>query len=204
MSAKLRTFLGIGLFLPLAVILLATFACLPAPVGDPESAKIDESLSGFYRVTNPEDTNNDTTVMAILRPWDTHTYLLQYLQVEKKEGKSAPEMMLFKAWLTTLGDHTFITCQPMDDRKMIAGDEGAKNYWVVLRIDKTATAIEARMVSPDSEFLKDLKQRAELEAAIKAHVSDKALYADNQLICRKLGKEDQKLVEETLDKFNAK
>ena len=84
-------------------------------------------------------------------------------------------------------------------RQMVATGD-----WVVLRIDKTGTGLEARMVSPDSEFTKGLTKREELEAAIKAHVSDKALYADNALICRKLGKEDQKLVEETRNKVNGK
>ena len=199
MTAKSRTFVSIALFLPLAAILLATFACLPAPVGDPETSKVDEALTGVYRGGDAQQ-----TILAVLRPWDAKTYLLTYMAVEKKDDKESHAEMHFKAWLTSLGGQTFLTAQPMDDLSdILHTDNPEKKYWAVFRLDKTPTGLVASMIKPDSDFVKGLDTRDQLEAAIKAHVNDKDLYGD-PMTFKTLGKEDQPFIEEIMGKFNTK
>jgi hypothetical protein len=197
MPARFRTFLGIALFVPLAAILLATFACLPAPVGDPETSKIDDALTGIYRGGDAQ-----STILVLIRPWDSHTYLLEYVAVEKKDDKETHGILHFKAWLTKFGDQTFLTAQPMDDLSYAVGDTGEKPYWAVFRLDKTPTGLVASMVKPDSDFVKDLTTRQQLEDAIKAHALDKGLYSE-PLTFKKLDKEDKAFIEEILGKINS-
>ena len=197
-----RSILGVALFIPLAALLLATFACLPVPVGDPEQAKIDDALVGGWR-RMPTDAADKGMSVVLLRPWDTHTYLLQYVDVETKEDKESRQMVPMKAWLTTIGGATFLCAQPMDDLRYIIGDDGQKPYWVVIRLDKTAAGIDIRMVQPDSTFVKGLTKREEVEAAIKAHVNDDALYG-NTTSFKKLTKDDVALLETLMAKFNTK
>jgi hypothetical protein len=202
MKPTQRTLLAIALSLPLAVLLLAVFACLPAPVGDPEKSKVDESLSGIYQ-GDPVNPNSKETPFAVLRPWDAKTYLLHYMVAGKDGDKDKQEKRLFKAWLTTIEGKTFLTCQPMDDAGFALGAENAEKqtrYWVVLRVDKIPTGLEARMVKPDSAIMKELKTQPEIEAAIKAHVGDNDLYGD-PMTFKKLGKEDGDLIDSMLKQF---
>jgi hypothetical protein len=201
MNAKRRSVLAILLFAPLAAILLATFACLPAPVGDPDKSKVDETISGIYSRQMPADPTDKTSEIAILRPWDGKTYLLQYLTGGIKDGTEQRQIQHFKAWLTTISDKTFITCEPMDNLSYALGDDGSKPFWVVLRLDKTDKGLEVRMVNPDSEFMKGLAKREDIEAAIKAHASDAGLYGD-ALNFKKQGKDDQALIDAMLSKFD--
>jgi hypothetical protein len=200
MTARTRSFLAMGLFLPLAAVLLATFACLPVPIGDPEQSKVDESLVGAYRGM-PKDAGDKAAILVFVRPWDSRTYFLEYLQVDAKDGKEDRQISHFKAWLTTMGGKTFITAEPKDDMKLVLGDDGNKPFWAVLRLDKVAAGLEARMINVDSEFIKGLTKREEIEAAIKAHVSDQALY-NEPIMFKKLGKEDQPFIDEVMGKFN--
>jgi len=202
MKASSRTTLGIVLFIPLAAVLLVTFACLPGPVGDPEQSKVDEQLVGAWRA-EPTDPGDKSLIVALLRPWDAHTYLLQYIAVETKEGKESHEMMPMKAWLTKIGDATFLTAQPMDDLRYAVGDDGQKPYWVVMRLDKTPTGMNIRMVDPGSEFIKGLTKREDLEAAIKAHLNDKIYSSGDATAFKKLGKEDKGFLEALLGKFKS-
>jgi hypothetical protein len=198
-----RTLLAVALFLPLAALLLATFACLPAPVGDPDKSQVDASLSGIYKGM-PTDPADKSTELAILKPWDAKTYLLEYMTVDSQDNKETRQIQHYKAWLTTLSEKTFLTAQPMDDMSTLLGAESSdKPFWLVLRVDKVPAGLELRMVNPDSEFLKNVTKQEEFEAAIKAHVSDNALYGDT-ITFKKLGKDVQAQIEEVLAKFNTK
>src|SRR3954467_7008207 len=106
MKPSTRTTLAVVLFLPLAAAILFTFACLPAPVGDPDKSKIDDKLTGAWI-----NHDKDETVLAILRPYDQHTWFLRYLATKPNDTKV--NALSYKAWLTTLADHTFITCETL-------------------------------------------------------------------------------------------
>jgi len=204
-----RTWLGIALFVPLAAILLATFACLPLPLGDPEKAKVDDKLVGTFQAVN---TDAGETVVAILRPWDTHTYYVTWIDTDKKDNKEETKVMHFKAWLTDIGGATFLVAQPLEADEVaqyISGDKTVR-VWPTFRIEKTKVGLDARMVDSSSEILKALvdgvkdgkTNPVDIEAAIKAHVDDKALYMDKPISFKKLSQEDQKSLEETLKRAN--
>ena len=200
MKPSTRTWLSVALFVPLAAILLATFACLPAPVGDPEKSKVDPALTGIYRAT-PSDPADKTSELAFLRPWDGNTYYLQYVTTGTRDGKDVRQMQHFKAWLTTFAGKTFLTAEPLDDLQYAIPEEGHKPVWVVLRLDKVEGGLEVRLVTPDSEFIKGLTTREQLEKAIADHVTEQALYG-NTIVFKKLGKNDQAVIDEALSKFD--
>jgi len=131
MKSSTRTWLGVALFVPLAAVLLATFACLPAPVGDPETSKVDESLVGAWQAAQKDP--SDEVITAVMQPWDAKTYYLSYYSLKKKDGAEEKSMMHFKAWVTTLGTATFLTAQPLDDMSFAVGEKNDKPFWVVMR-----------------------------------------------------------------------
>jgi hypothetical protein len=203
MKINPRTVLAVALFIPLAAVLLVTSACLPVPVGNPETSKVDETLSGIYQLQNQNPADKDTA-LAILKPWDAKTYILDYVTTETKDNNENRQIQHFKCWLTTIAGKTFITCQPMDGIKPLLNvPDTEKPVWLVLRLNKVPSGLEILMVNPDSDFLKNLTKQEEFEAAIKAHAEDKGLYGEPATF-KKLGKDDQALVEETLAKFNVK
>jgi hypothetical protein len=193
-----RTLLSLVLFIPLAAILLTTFACLPVPIGDPEKSKVDPALVGIYQFQASDPADKNSTI-AILKPWDDKTYILDYLTIETRNEKEDCQYQQFKCWLTTLAGKTFITCQLMDNRQFGIGDQDKKPVWPVLRIDKAPSGLELRMVNADSEFLKGRTTQEEFEASIKAHVSDNDLYG-NPATFKKLGPEAAAFIEATLAK----
>ncbi|HEY4330240.1 MAG TPA: hypothetical protein VGN88_10935 [Phycisphaerae bacterium] len=197
-----RSLLAAGLMLPLAALLLVTFACLPVPIGDPEKSKVDPALAGIYKAI-PKDTADKSSTLALLQAWDDKTYLLTYMSVQKGDKQDDLAINHFKGWLTTIEGKTFITLKPMDDPAPVIGDAPDKPFWVVLRLDKTATGMQAFMVNPDAEIFKGLTKQEEFEAAIKAHVSDKATYSD-PLEFKKLGKDDKAMIDDVMSKFNTK
>lgn len=200
MKSSTRTWLGLALFLPLAAVLLATFACLPAPVGDPEASKIDSSLVAAWQGVpqNPED--KDITLMLV-QPWDARTYLLRFLAQETEDGKPAYKYHAYKAWLTTFGNATYLTAEPLDDLRFgPASSPEDKKLWMVFRLDKDATTIKLRMVKGDSDLMKEKTTRAEIEAVLKANPDNDTLFAES-LSFKKLPKDDQLKLAETLKKF---
>ncbi len=56
------------------------------------------------------------------------------------------------------------------------------------------------MISADSDLVKGQTTREQLEATIKAHAGDAALYGDT-ISFKKLGKGDADMVKEMLSKF---
>jgi hypothetical protein len=178
MRNRQRTVLGLALFVPVAAVLLSLFACLPAPVGDPEKSTVDAKLTGAWIGASEK---SDDRWIALLRPWDRHTWYLVYLNTKKDgEGKGAGHMH-FKAWLTRLGGATFITAEPLETLDYAfppAAGEKAEKHWIVGRVDIKDDALTFRLIDLNSWIVKDLKTREKLEDAIKAQVDNKELYGD--------------------------
>jgi hypothetical protein len=200
MKSSTRTWLGLALFLPLAAILLATFACLPAPVGDPEASKVDPSLVAAWQGV-PETPDEKNSALMLIQPWDARTCLLRYLVQETEEGKPTYKYHTYKAWLTTFGNATYLTAEPFDDLRFgSAASPEDKKLWMVFRIEKDANTIKLRMIKADSDLMKEKTTRPEIEAVLKANPNNETLYADS-ITFKKLPKDDQLKLEETLKKF---
>ena len=192
-TSQRRTLLAIGLFIPLAAILLATFACLPAPVGDPEQAKLDDTLTGAWQLV-PSDASKDVGVVLV-RPMDSHTYFAQYIYLEVKDDKSEKATVLnYRAWLTTLGGATFITCESLDDSKFIDPASDTRYYWVA-KLDRKGDTVTTLPVNPDLPIVKEAKTREQMEAVVKANLDRKEFYSSN-IVFKKLDKGQLTLVKE--------
>ena len=200
MTARSRTLLGVGLFLPLAGLLLAMFACLPAPVGDPEKSSVDEKLVGAWQLVNA-DAADKGVGLALLRPYDSHTYYVQYMFSEKKDGVEKVSVLNYKGWLTKLGDATFITCETLDNGDYMApGSEPDRFYWVA-KVNVKPDGVTVLPVNPDCPVVKELKTRETIEAAIKANIENKDLYSE-AMSFKKLGKDQLDIVSEMRKKAN--
>ncbi|HUO08120.1 MAG TPA: hypothetical protein VM008_07470 [Phycisphaerae bacterium] len=202
-SPKQRTLLGVILFVPLAALLLVMFACLPAPVGDPATSKVDPALAGAWTATDDEGKG----LLVLVRPWDTHTYYVEYMWQSKKEGKEDNGVIHLKAWLTTLGGSTFMTFEPLDRLDYVSKDEGSKAWWLVMRLDVQPDAIKVRPINQDSPLVKDLDTREKLEQAIAKNASNDELYG-KELTFQKIaasGKAtdaEMQLIKEALEVFH--
>ena len=198
MKPATRTFLGLGLFVPIAMLFFAMFACLPAPIGDPEKSKVDESLTGAWQSV-PKNADDKDKMYALIQPWDGKTYFLQYVDAKDPEK---PGCLNFKAWLTTIAGAKFIVCQPLYDlRFAFKPTADDKQIWPTFRIDKTAEGINIRMVKADG-LLQDKTTREQIEAVIKDHVNEDALYGD-ALTFKKLSDADRATIEDVLKKLGA-
>ena len=191
-----RTRLGVMLAIPLGMLLLFMSACLPAPVGDPEKSTVDPALNGAW--TGEDATNK---VLVLIRPWDTHTYFLQYFSVDKKPGGTDNGQINCKSWLTTLGGKTFIVSEPLQTYEYVPG-AGAKpdRYWIVGKVERDHNAMTFRMINPDSEFVKGLTTREQLESAITANAGKDDLF-NAPMVFKKVDKENAAILDDTLKKF---
>ncbi len=196
MQARTRTVLAVVLFVPLAAILLMTFACLPVPVGDAETAKVDDALTGAW-IANPKD---EEPVIVVVRPMDKHTYFVQSLQNVKKDGAEAVTVLNYRAWLSVQGGATFITCEALDNKSFL--DPGSKNsdlyYWVA-KVEKTADGVTLSPIKDNSDLLKDLDTQAKIEPVVAANANNPALY-DDAIAFKKLDKDHLDIVGELAKK----
>jgi hypothetical protein len=202
---RARTLGGIALFIPLAAVLLVTFACLPAPIGDPDTSKVDEAFTGAWELVSQGKNAapaGDATSVALLRPWDKHTYFLTYMSIGKNDDKCPKiEQAHFKTWLTTLGDATFVVAEPADNIDYAFPDEKAEHVWIVGKVVLKDDTITFRLVKDDSAIMKDLKTHDQIEGAIKANVNNDELYGDAMKF-KKMGKDQAKTVEDALKASN--
>ena len=202
-----RTVLGIVLFVPLAALLLVMFACLPAPVGDPSNSKVDPGLTGAWKGTDPDG----KAVLALVRPWDEHTYYVEYMAQSKKDGKEENGVLHFKAWLTPLGGATFITMEPLDRLDYVEKDPNDKAWWMTGKIELTAGKVSFRMVNPDSPLIKDkdVDTREKLEALLKDNAGREDLYSPEMPLEKiapdgKISDADKQLIKDAQDEFHVK
>jgi len=199
MKSSRRSALALLLSIPLAALLLTTYACLPAPVGDPEQSKIDDKLVGAWQ---SEPDKDGSSWVALLRPWDKRTYYLTFLNAGKKDD--ATGHMHLKAWLTKIGDATFLTAEALDDLDFAfpkQKDDAAKNdkTWIVGRVDLKDDTLTFRRVNEKSWIVKDLTTRDKIEAAIKAQVDNNELYAEAQ-VYKRIPRENAAQLDELLKK----
>jgi hypothetical protein len=201
MTPARRTLLGVALFVPLAAVLLTMFACLPVPVGDAATAKLDDKLTGAWKLVPSDPADKDTVTVAVLRPLDEHTWFLQYINSEKKDGADKISTAHYRAWLTPIGGVTFITCEALDDSAFLTPGKDSDRYYFVAKVEAKDDTVTLKPLKDDFAPLKDVKDRAKAEEAIKANVDNQDMYGD-AMVFKKLTKDEVTLVEELLKKGN--
>ncbi len=183
--------------LPIAAVILGIMACLPVPVGDPETSKVDAKFTGAWLLPNPGDNKDDENKrqLYVVAPWDSRTYLVRFFEYEEKDGKiEAGKSGSYKAWLTPIAGQTFVTLDP----KPIGRDLGTTTehdpFFVVGKLTTVENGLELLLTDPDKGLLKDVKTREQAEGIIKDHVSDPEIFAKGPMKFQKLDADKTKAV----------
>jgi hypothetical protein len=179
---------------PMVVVILGLCACVKHPVGDPEKSKIDPKYSGLW--LSKEADGSETWLM--MRPYDARTYFVSILSY-KKEGDSIKPSSRWncKGWLTSLGNATFLTMQPLSWTQF--ANAGEEPVYLVAKVSFVDDALHLRFVNGDEEPAKSAKSSRELEAVIEKHVDSDALYLPEENVFRK--SDDKALLEAVLKAF---
>jgi hypothetical protein len=186
-NSPLVTLLAVS---PLVVLILGLTACVEHPIGDPEKSKVDEKFVGVWK------TDHD---LLFFRPYDARTYLITNLTVAEKtdDGVSAERRSDYKGWLTPIGDATFITLEPLS-LAHFAG-VGGKLPFFIARIALVDDQLQLRVVDGGEQMVRDAKNRDELEAVIREHVSSESLYSSQAEMFERVA--DKEYVKSVLQAF---
>ena len=169
-SARLRSLCGLALALAFVPFLLALLACLPVPLGDPETSQIDAELSGVWLIPESE---TQTDGLFLLEPYDVRTWLVSMLGIRTNHpsgqavSPAAPpadrlaaldrdgaefSLSVMKGWLTTIDGARFLVLEP----KLSVDDEAGMKptAWFAYRVARPAPdTLELRLVKSErSEF----------------------------------------------------
>lgn len=218
MTSRTRSIIGVLMMLAILPILAGLLACMPVPIGDPERSRIDPDLNGVWVLDE-----GGSYALYSLEPYDKRTWLItsaeirpgpgfdaelphpesaeEYLQMLETydvgfKGVTAPNTVVYKAWLTKIGGVRFTTWEP------VGGFDEEGNYapevWFVFKLAKTgADTVELHMVDIDHDGFKHLvmpddyegddyvrDMRRKWERALKKLAKDEELYADPMTMTR--------------------
>jgi hypothetical protein len=182
--------------IPFAIAMLGLTACVKHPVGDPDSSKVDARFSGVWLST---DAVGHRTLMA-MRPYDARTYLIRTLNFHGE----APDIVAdtrsdWKAWLTPIGDATFLTMEPL--RFLPSAGTGDRPAYFVARIDLVDGKLRLHLLNGTSGPAGKANDRAELEAAIAEQIDSPSLYIGDVLVFEK--EQDEGLLQGVLEAFHS-
>lgn len=192
-----RSLAGLAVAAGLLPSLLALLACIPFPVGDPETSQIDPGLTGAW-----VGQDEDSIELLILRPYDRRTWLgtiLLVIPAPADAGQPAPagaeqatspdallarmldersdpaSLDIHKIWLTTLGGRRFLCWERLhsvDDEK----GEFRPPYWLVMRVDTPQPeAMELRFPA-DQRPWSEVKSSAEAEKVLRDNADRDTFY----------------------------
>jgi hypothetical protein len=152
--------------------LLGLAACLPVPLGDPAKAKLDPRLTGVW-----EWHENGQVQLAVFRPYDEHTYIVDGLTGEPGEGDAIKPLSreMLKGWLTTVKGETFLTMESLQTVGSIPGETRQK-YFIVARIKIEGDVITATGIDPEYAKLKEIGTSTALERMISENIDDPKMY----------------------------
>jgi len=213
------------MFLIMAPFLICVLACLKAPIGDPETSKLDPKLTGVWL-----GKDGDEFGMLVLQPFDKRTYLVGWFESESDEDpdkaedpeKEEPqkeaaneeeakpkdgekkldqinfkEGMLFKGWLTTIGGQQFMCWEP----KFVFDEKhGMKpKAWFVWKVILRKNKLSLCLVEDEEDAGETTK---EIEKFIKAnYLDDNELKDKDWTHYRKIDKSKYDEVAEALEKM---
>lgn len=161
------------------VLGLCLCGCLKFPLGNPETSHVDAEFQGYWL---GEDDSNLTLVA--LYPFDQHAYVLETFEFNKEAGqRKFKAHTSYKAWLTDVKNHTFLTLEPLTQR--LAPAEAERAYPVV-QISGTGDKREMRMVNSDFEAFANAHNPQDISAIITREVDNPKLYAEQATSFRRL------------------
>lgn len=172
------------------VLGLCVCGCLKFPLGNPENSRVDPELQGYWL---GEDDSNSTLV--VLYPFDRHAYVLETFEFSSEAGqRKFKSHASYKAWLTDVKNHTFLTLDPLAQH--LAPAESEKAYPVV-KLSGTGDTREMRMVDPDFPAFANAKSPEDIAAIITREIDNPKLYAENATRFRHLDpRADESMIKE--------
>lgn len=184
-----RSTAGVVLGLCLAAAMLA--GCLPFPLGDPQTSKVDPKLAGHWM-----SDDSDRPMIVSVYPFDEHTYVVESRDYQKENGKLERQgHAVWKGWLTEVKGKTFLTLDPLVQH--LPSNEDGKKAYPVFRIDPQAGKIGVRRVNEDFEPMKQVKNAREEADLIAKEIDNPALYAGEPASLRRIDPEHDKAIFET-------
>lgn len=179
---------------PMVVVILGLAACVKHPVGDPEKSKVDPQYEGIWLQKDPDSENT----LLFMRPYDARTYFVNIFNYIGEGSEIEPtERLDFKAWLTSIGDSTFITMEPLPYAHLSGEDEDPP--YLAAKISLVDGELQLRLVHGDQEPARSAKNAAELEKVIAEHVESDSLYVDDTMAFTKI--DDKTLINDVLEAF---
>ena len=210
------------MFLIMAPFLVCVMACLKAPIGDPETSKLNPKLTGVWLGKIEDD-----LTFLVLQPFDKRTYLVGWFGPESDEDadegenpeKETPQkdeaneddaktktgetkldqinlkkVYIFKGWLTTIGGQKFMCWEP----KFTLNDERGMNpkEWFAFKVLLKKNRLSLAFVGGDGKTTK------EIEKSIKENfMDDKKLEDKDWMYFRKIDKSKYDEVAEALERM---
>jgi len=199
-----RSLGGLLMFIIMAPFLICVLACLDAPIGDPETSRVDPKLTGVWLGKIEDD-----LTLLVLQPFDKRTYLVGWFwpesDVDAEEGenpeKKAPKKdganeddakpkgvetklnqinlkrgTIFKGWLTTIGGHQFMCWEPRFVVDTKEGGMKTEEWWgFKVILEKNRLTLALVDARKAGETTK------EIEKFIKANYLDNKKFKDKDL-----------------------
>ncbi len=187
------------MFVIMAPFLICVLACLKAPIGNPETSKVDSKLAGVWLAKDGDD-----FAMLVLQPFDKRTDLVGYFMTESDEDAdkgenpekeasqkdrdneddaksgegeekldqiNVKEVLIFKGWLTTIGGQQFMCWEP---KFTLDNERGMKpGPWFAWKVKLKKNKLSLCPVDDEKKAGETTK---EIEKFIKANYLD-----DNEL-----------------------
>jgi len=176
------------------VVILGLAACVKHPVGDPERSKVDPQYSGVWLTKE----NESEGTLLFMRPYDSRTYVANIFNYDSEGNEIEPtERLDFKAWLTSIGDATFITMEPLSCAHFAGVSE--KPPYLAGKISLVDGELHLRLVNGDKEPARSANNSSELEKVIAEHVDSESLYVDDAMAFKKT--DDKALIKAVLKAF---
>ena len=212
------------MFIIMAPFLVCVLACLKAPIGDPETSKLNPKLTGVWLAKDGDD-----FVMLVLQPFDKRTYLVGWFMSESDEDadkgenpeKETPqkesaneeeakpkdgdkkldqinfkEALIFKGWLTTIGGQQFMCWEP---KFTLDKERGMKpGPWFAWKVKLKKNNLSLALVGGK----KAGETTRDIEKFIKAnYLDDNELKDGNWVHMEKINKSKYDEVAEALEKM---
>lgn len=163
---------GKWIFAVTVALALGLAGCLPIPLGDPETSKVDAGLVGVWILKGGE---NDTPELLAVQKYDARTYLVTDMKYAKRPGGGYVSKGQFdaKAWLTPVAGETFITGEFKEPKSLVEATD--KAYYVA---KLTRHGDEVKLQAVDEQFIKDanVTKPAELTKVITDNLKNPKLY----------------------------
>jgi len=155
------TLLGVCL---LAMLLIS--GCFEFPLGDPETAVVNENLTGIY---DHRDGTRGTLLTVI--PYDKRTFLVTAYQYRVEDSTfERAGMSVAKTWITPVADANFVTLD------LLTTDlaQAKSHMYYIARFDVTASGVNLREVN--EEFGQQAKTADALTRLIGDNLNNEAMY----------------------------